>query len=222
MLRDAQRDPILTLILSLYLLLLAFFILLNNISEVEVTRSTSVAGSLENTFSTRGKPTQSPVKINSALGNVLGDETLEGRLEALVRSELRLATFDVIDPGHLMQLRVHESALFWDRDDELSGNGRDFVDRLISELARPSPGVRYGVEITLYAKQGGSGASDVDDVILRRISRAATLSQALSGVNLPRGSIAGGVGDTEPGQVRFLFEIRPEKETPLFEQPDGG
>ncbi len=220
LLSDIPRDPMLTLVLSLYLLLLAFFILLNNISEVEVTRAREVTGSLQSKFATWGRPTQDPVKVSSAVGNVLGDETLEGRLEALVRSELRLATFDVIDPGRLLQLTLHEAALFWDRDDEMSGNGSDFMDRLAAELGRPSQGVRYGVEILFDRSRVESG--NPDDALLPRIRRAATVSQALRGKTLPRVTIAAGVENAKPGFVRFLFQIEAEKETPLFEEAVGG
>ena len=49
-LRDAARNPLLFQILSLYLLLLAFFVLLNSISNVEKARSRAVTGSLNETI----------------------------------------------------------------------------------------------------------------------------------------------------------------------------
>ncbi len=220
LLRDIPRDPMLTLVLSLYLLLLAFFILLNNISEVEATRAREVTGSLQNTFATSGRPTQDPVRASSAVGNVLNEDPLEGRLEALVRSELRLATFDVIDPGYLMQLTLHEAALFWDSDSKMSGNGIDFVDRLASELARPPQGVRYGVEI-LFDRSRVKGGN-TDEALLPRIRRAATVSQALRGKNLSHATVAAGLENARPGFVRFLFLIVAEKVTQLFEEAVGG
>lgn len=216
MLRDVRRDPTLILILSLYLLLLAFFILLNNISQVEKARSKAVAGSLQTTFALHGRPTSSPAATTSAIGNVPGEEALEGRLGALVRAELRLARFEVIEPGRLMQLRVHESALFAGSDNEISGVGRRLIDKIAAELRNPPRGVRYDVEIRL-SRMRAEG-----DGLLNRIRRAAALSQALADAKVRRGTVAGGVEHADSAEARFLFEIRPETRRPLFEDRAGG
>lgn len=216
MLRAARRDPTLILILSLYLLLLAFFILLNNISEVEKARSKAVAGSLQATFAFRGRPTSNPTVSISTIGKVLGDDSLDQRLGTLVRAELRLARFEVIEPGRLMQLRVHEAALFTGLDNEISSTGRRLIDRIATELRNPPSGVRYDVEIRLSRMRAGG------DGLLDRIRRAAALSQALAEAKGWPGTIAGGVEHAGSAEVRFLFEIRPEPQRPLFEDGAGG
>ena len=216
MLREARRDPTLILILSLYLLLLAFFILLNNISEVEKARSKAVAGSLQNTFALRGRPTYKPAVLTSAIGNVLGDNSLDRRLAALVRAELRLARFEVIEPGRLMQLRVHEAALFTGLDNEISSTGRRLIDKIATELRNPPPGVRYDVEIRLSRTRAGG------DGLLNRIRRAAALPRALAEAKEWPGTIAGGVEHAGSAEARFLFEIRSEPQRPLFEDKAGG
>ncbi len=216
MLREARRDPTLILILSLYLLLLAFFILLNNISEVEKARSKAVAGSLQNTFALRGRPTYKPAVLTSAIGNVLGDNSLDRRLGALVRAELRLARFEVIEPGRLMLLRVHEAALFTGLDNEISSTGRRLIDKIATELRNPPPGVRYDVEIRLSRTRAGG------DGLLNRIRRAAALPRALAEAKEWPGTIAGGVEHAGSAEARFLFEIRSEPQRPLFEDKAGG
>lgn len=55
-----KHDPILLQVLSLYLLLLAFFILLNNISNASAARERLVVGSLNSAFSSTGRETESP------------------------------------------------------------------------------------------------------------------------------------------------------------------
>ncbi len=220
MLRQARRDPTLIPILGLYLLLLAFFILLNNISEVDKARSKAVAGSLQTTFATRGRPMSSPAALTSAIDNVLGDDSLERRLGALVRAELRLASFEVIKPGRLMQLRVHESALFTGPDNEISSVGRRLIDKIATELRNPPRGVRYDVEIRL--SRARAGRDGPNRPALNRIRRAAALSQALADAEVRRGTVAGGVEHTVSAEARFLFEIRPETQRPLFEDRAGG
>ncbi len=228
MLRAARRDPTLILILSLYLLLLAFFILLNNISEVEKARSKAVAGSLQATFAFRGRPTSNPTVSISTISKVLGDDSLDRRLGTLVRAELRLARFEVIEPGRLMQLRVHEAALFTGLDNEISSTGRRLIDKIATELRNPPPGVRYDVEIRLSRMRAGARTPARartragGDGLLNRIRRAAALSQALAEAKGWPGTIAGGVEHSGSAEARFLFEIRPEPQRPLFEDWAGG
>lgn len=222
MLREARRDPTLIMILSLYLLLLAFFILLNNISEVEKARSRAVAGSLQNTFALRGRPTYKPAELTSAIGNALGDNSLDRRLGALVRAELRLAKFEVIEPGRLMLLRVHEAALFTGPDNEISSTGRRLIEKIAIELRNPPSGVRYDVEIRLSRTRAGARARAGGNGLLNRIRKAAALSQALAEAKGWPGTIAGGVEHTVSAEARFLFEIRSDTRRPLFEDKAGG
>lgn len=219
MLRDARRDPLLILILSVYLLLLAFFILLNNISKSEAARTRSVAGSLETAFASWGRPTSTPAAFTSALGNLQVDDSLERRLGSLVEADLRLARFEVIDKGRLMQLRVDEAALFSGPDDRMSSTGRRLIDRIAAELNNPPRGVRYNVEIRL--SRGRAGERGLNDHTLSRIRRAATLSQALAAAGVRRGTLAAGVEQTGSTDLRFLFEIRPDTAPPNFDDAGG-
>jgi hypothetical protein len=220
MLRNVQRDPLLILILSLYLLLLAFFILLNNISQVEMVRAKIVAGSLDSTFSNQGRPTRDPSVFTSSSGAALGEESLADRLGALVRAELRLGDFEILEPGRLMQVRVHEQALFDGADGRVSENGRRFLGEIAAELRRPAKGVRYHVEIRL-ADDGARGPG-APERVLDRIRRAAALAQALQEADAPKGSVAAGLEKGRSREARFLFEVRPGVEPALFDDTAGG
>lgn len=229
MLRDVQRDPTLYLVLSLYLLLLAFFILLNSISEAAETRQRAVKGSLESTFASTGRPSRLPANFTSTTGNVLGAETLQRRLGNLVSSELRLAELDILDPGRLMQLRMRQAALFAGSSAQISPAGRKIIDRLATELRLPPSDIHYRVEVRLSTGRPSEARSDVGGEgvgpgprVLHAVRRAAVLSQALADAKLPRGSVAGGLVQGVPGQVIFRFEVRTEAETPLFGNVRGG
>ena len=93
----AIHDPIFIQVLSLYLLLLAFFILLNNVSSAEAARERLVAGSLNSTFASKGRETESPAVFASKSGNFLSDPDFENRLSALVKTDLALARFKVLE-----------------------------------------------------------------------------------------------------------------------------
>jgi hypothetical protein len=80
--------------------------------------------------------------------------------------------------------------------------------------------VRYEVEVRIGG--GGAGRDGLNDGELERIQMAAALAQALAGAKAPGGTVAGGVEHAPPGEVRFLFYVRPETAPPPFDDVVGG
>lgn len=217
--RDLPRSPLLIQVLSVYLLLLAFFILLNNVASVETARSKAVAGSLRSTFASDGRPTDHPARLTSALGTVLADAALEERLGALVRTELDFAELRVIEPGRTLELSLNERALFRGDGIAIDPLRRPFVERIAGVVATPPVGVRYDTDILLAGEllpsRGGAG-----DAVDEPAARAAFLAAVLIGAGAPAGAIAVGVESGREGWLRMLFNVRPRIEPRLFAAPE--
>ena len=81
--------------------------------------------------------------------------------------------------------------------------------------------MRYEVEIRIGGGGAGAGRNGLNDGNLDRIQKAAALAQALAGAKAPRGTVAGGVEYRPPGEARFLFYVRPETASPLFDDVAG-
>ena len=91
-----RRDPTLIQVLSLYLLLLAFFVILFNISKAEQFKTTVVTDSLNSTFASRGRPTENPAPLASALGSIVADPAFQQRIGQLITAEIPISEVRVI------------------------------------------------------------------------------------------------------------------------------
>ena len=211
MLRETPRNPLLMLVLSLYLLLLAFFVVLNTISNVEVTRLQAVSGSLNETFAAEGKPTPKTVKLVSSAGNIFSDTAFLSRVGNLIGTELALATVEEILPGRLMEVTMSADSLYIQGREAINPLRRSIVDRVAKALINPSPGVRYDVDILV-------GDSATDGLA---VGRSAFLANAFALAGSPARSIAAGIEQGAPGQLRLLFHVRPRNEA-RFIFPDDG
>jgi hypothetical protein len=212
--RDLPRNPLLIQVLSLYLLLLAFFVLLNNVSSVETARSKAVAGSLQSTFATEGRPTMAPAVFTSILGNAIADAALEERVGELVRTEIGIAEFHVIVPGRVMEIVLGERDLFRGPGIAIDPRHRGFVEELARIVATPPPGVRYDVDLLIAGGllQEMEPGAPLDEPA----ARSAFLADVLTDAGAPAASVAAGVETGDPGQVRLKFHVRPAVEPALF------
>ena len=211
MLRDAPRNPLHILVLSLYLLMLAFFVVLNSISNVEVTRLQAVSGSLNETFAAKGKPTDKSITLVSSQGNVFADAAFLSRVGNLIRTEFAFANVEDVLPGRLMVVTMSADSLFIPGREAINPLLRPIIDRVAKALINPSPGVRYDVDILV-------GKSATDDLVL---GRSALLANVFAAAGSPARSIAAGIEQDSPGQLRLLFHVRSRNEAKLI-FPDGG
>ncbi|MDA0651893.1 MAG: hypothetical protein O3C49_01285 [Proteobacteria bacterium] len=211
MLREEPRNPLLILVLSLYLLLLAFFVVLNTISNVDISRTRAVSGSLNETFAANGRPADKSIKLVSSQGNLLADAAFLSRVGNLIRTELAFAHVEDVLPGRLMVVTMSADSLFIPGREAIDPLHRPIIDRVAKALINPSPGVRYDVDILV-------GHSNTDDLVL---GRSAFLANSFAAAGAPPRSIAAGIEQHSPGQLKFLFHVRPRNEARLIFR-DGG
>lgn len=209
--RDLPRNPLLMLVLSLYLLLLAFFVVLNSISNVEVSRLQAVSGSLSETFANEGKPADRSARLVSSEGNLLADAGFMSRIGHLVRTELAFAKVEEVTPGRLMSVTMSADSLFIPGREAINPLHRATIDRVAKALVNPPPGVRYDVDILM-------GDSAADNLV---IGRSAYLASTFVAAGSPARSIAAGIEQEAPGNLTLLFHVRPRGEA-RFVFPDGG
>ena len=91
------------LVLSLFLLLLAFFILLNAISIRTEVKSRAVMDSLLSTFRTVESSTQSAQTFLSSLGATPEPEQLVDKMRRLWVTAVPIAEIEVLTDGRTMQ-----------------------------------------------------------------------------------------------------------------------
>ncbi len=202
MLRDMPRNPLLLQILSLYLLLLAFFVVLNTISRVEAVRLQAVSGSLNATFSSDGIPVDRADRFTSNEGEVLGDAGFMGRLGSLIRTELAVVKVSEPVPGRLLEVAFPQNELFVPDRSAIITARRTLIDDLASAVRAASPEWRYEIEILVGAEPGNALA----------IARAAILAKRLVAAGVQKRGVLAGVVRGDPASLRLRFQLRPRKE----------
>lgn len=208
--RGRQLDPTLIQVLSLYLLLLAFFVILYNISKVEQFKTVAVAESLNATFADQGRTSKNPTRLTSALGRIITDHAFQKRIGRLIANEIPLAQVTEIKPGSVFEARVPVEALF--EHDDVAPSRLAWTRRLAGVLAGSPPGMRYEVDLMIgTAADDGDGDGDDGDGATRRklaLARAGHLAARLVAAGVPAGQVGAGLERGDPNWVRLVFYVR--------------
>ncbi len=200
-----QRDPTLMQVLSLYLLLLAFFVILFNISKAEQFKTTVVADSLNSTFASHGQPTKNPVLLASALGSIVADPAFQQRIGQLITAEFPISEVREIKPGSILEVRVPVDELF--EGDDVAPNRLQMTERLAGALGGAPPGMRYDVDLMVGIAADTEADVDGSHRALS-LARAGNLAARLVAAGAPSGHVAAGLERGDPKWARLLFYVR--------------
>ena len=121
--------------LSLFLLLLAFFILLNALSSFEETKSRKVIESVASTFQSQVKHQQYREILISTLGPVPEPEELLEEVERLWITAIPLTEVEVLTEGRIMQFELPVRDLFVGGRTDVRGDRSDLVKASAMALA---------------------------------------------------------------------------------------
>ena len=93
-----------TLFLSLYLLVLAFFILLVSISTVEKLKSQAVMDGLSSAFATIFPPTSRLTNFSSSDGDVIAGQEFQTQVGAVFATVAQVIKVETVQPGRLTRV----------------------------------------------------------------------------------------------------------------------
>ena len=190
-------------ILSLFLLMLTFFLLLNSISRFEVTRTRAVLGSLDATFRS-AQVTGKEREFSSHAGAIVGGEALEKKVTELLRTAVSLDRFEVIRIGSLLIVRLPLNGIFArGTADPLPG-----MPALLNRLARivgdPVPGLRNEVEIILHPDGVPSNRAES-----LPMARGGVLARSLAARGIPETDLAVGLVRGDSSTLELIFRVTP-------------
>lgn len=201
---DRTGDAVLVLLLSLFLLLLVFFIVLNAHTVRDGRRTGAVLASVDRSFPVffvdpRLREGDGPLASRS--GTVTAAERLTG-VGDLFASELALAKVEVVRPGRLMEVRLPADGLFLPGTATVRPERQGLIDRVVSALREEFPGERVELEALLAIGPGAPSQPPGP------VQRAAALARHLLADGAPPAAVGVGVERGPPGSARFLFSIR--------------
>ncbi|MFH1805515.1 MAG: hypothetical protein ABID63_11580 [Pseudomonadota bacterium] len=191
------------LFLSLYLLLLAFFILLNTISTFEEVKTRKVQESLSSAFASILPPTTSLQTVTSIEGPVLSAEETQNQIGILFQTAIKIVRVQVIQPGKLMEVMMHVDQLFEQNSILVRTRQGDFMARLAEILADDGGLLRYEMEMVMGAEVASRGVVEVANSL--EIGRAGAFARELIDQGAPEDAFFVGL---DPGADPFIVTFR--------------
>lgn len=196
------------LFLSLFLLVLAFFILLVTISSVEKVKSRTVMDSLTSAFTSIVPPTTDPTKFQSNEGDIVAGQQMQDTVSDLFATALQVAEVHIVQPGKLMQVKLSANSLFKDATATLNPNQFPLLDRIVAAASGRPAGLRFDMEFVIGTRTGADGALPQTQTL--ELARAGAFAREMVARGLPPDSIAVGLAPGDPNDVTIWFFMRSE------------
>lgn len=206
-LEESSADPNVVTLLSLKLLLLAFFILLTSLSEYQDDRTRQVLESVSEAFNGQVQADRSYNLSSSALANLEEMEVLFGEVGDLFQSSLPAVKVESSADGTLVSFELREATLFAPGSTELRP-GRWLLLRRLSEAlgSRGRGGLPYELAVLHGVQQPAGRKQAALNLATRRLG---TLGQVLTARGLPDARLSVGLLTGTPGVVRFMLQMDP-------------
>lgn len=218
--KKSGGDPTLALFLGLYLILLAFFVLLNTLATLKEDRVKAVMGSLLATFSTEILDLSNPTDFNASIGSVLAAEEFHREIREFFEVAVPLAKVDLYSGGAIMQVQLPADQMFLPGSTELRADREDLINRIARSLARNVAGRHYEFEFSTFTgpfmtEEPGSGN-------VLEIARAGAMARAMIRRGVPPKSLAIGAQPGNPENLELNFVLRVDEDAKVdFELDEG-
>lgn len=198
--REPEEGASQPLFLSLFLLLLAFFILLNALSTIEPGRSNRVLESVQRAFPSAYRAELGEGLLDGDPGQVIGEATRNG-IGEIFRQVLPVARVTVEPDGNPIYVEAPLPRVYAGR---LTPAGERLAARLATFLATPPAGSVLELDVLLSADPADRGPGRAV-----RARDAADLVDAMVGFGIEPSLMAAGLEPGAADRVRFIFRTRP-------------
>ncbi len=206
-LRGGSSSPImLSLFLSLYMLLLAIFILLNSITTFEESRVRQALGSVADKFRTN---TQHSDEISSS-DERSGDSVLRTQffsgLEQMFAERLPIAELKIVSDGNVMRTTVPIGDIFRDESMALHPGSDPLTDALADSLVIRTAELRYEIEFLIATGPAFPSGNQLGEVL--EIRRAGAFARKLRELGVKSEAISVGLHRGDPKILQMNFYAR--------------
>jgi len=208
----------LALFLALYLLLLAFFIMLLALSSLESRRTGAVMDSLTVTFSrNQTAPLTGPSQsIDTITSESRSTEAFIALVADLFGAALPTVRVRHLVAGQAIEMTMRGDSLFDAGSDTLRPVRVAMLDELVAALSSPPAGMRFEMAVLLQTGRPGTAASasneerntgallpvSPDDLAVRR---AAAMGRTMTERGAEPGSVLVGLAAGDPGWLSMTF-----------------
>jgi len=200
------------LFLSLFLLILAFFILLVSISAIETFKSKTVMNSLTSVFSSPVVSDKPPTEFTTRDGEIISNPQFQSAIADLFSTMINVTRIEIVLPGQVMRVQMPTKLMYKDDEVQLRTNITPLLDRLIANLSTRPPGQRFEAQLVMsyQTKQNDqaiepSVIAGHQDLAIKRAGRFAT---EMINRGAPPDSVAIGIEQGNPDMMTIWFYLR--------------
>jgi flagellar motor protein MotB len=200
-------DNTVALFLGLYLVVLAFFILLVTISTLEETKSKKVMDSLSSAFTSIIPPTADLQSFKSKDGDVLAGQEFQQQVTGIFATELGIDKVETVQPGRQMRLVMAADNLFFQGEARIRPAMFPLLDRTVAALSNRPPGLRYDLEFVIGTPTLSDGKTMPIAQTLE-VQRAGAFARAMFERGIPPDSVSVGMRPGHVGEAVIWFYTR--------------
>ncbi len=189
--------------LGIFLLLLAFFILLGTIARLDAVKSRGVMSSVAATFRSDLDPSEYNELFVSQLGQIPEPAVLLEGLEGLWLTAVPVTRVEVLQPGRTLELSLPLRALFVGRTAALRSDRLDLLRHTVAALSVPFP----DRVLQLSLMSGPEAKPRTGDGALA-FERAVAAALAVEELRAPPAVLSAGLDPSSAGRFRLRFTFR--------------
>jgi len=218
---DAQIQPqakggenTVALFLGLYLVVLAFFILLVTMSTLEESKSKKVMDSLSSTFTSIMPPSADLQTFKSKDGDVLAGQEFQQQVTGIFATALGIDKVKTVQPGRQMRLQLEADSLFFDNEARIRPAMYPLLDRTVAALSNRPSGLRFDLEFIIGTATAKDGKTMPVEQTLE-VLRAGAFARAMNERGIPPDSLSVGMRPGHVGEIVIWFYTRDIEATKL-------
>ena len=196
------------LFLALFLLVLAFFILLVSISTFENIKSQAVMDSLTSTFATVLPPSSDPTAFSAKDGDVLARQEFQNQISDIFSTVMPVAKVEIVQPGKKMRVTFPIDSMFVHDSANLRPVTFALLDRIVVALSGSPAGLHFESEFVVGAKYLEGNALPIKQTLA--LSQAGNFAREMESRGAPPNTFAVGVGPGNPSRATVWFYVRSE------------
>ncbi len=201
-----------SLFVSLYLVVLAFFILLNANARIEQEKREAALGSIRETFTIvkhrQGDPNPD---ASASIGSEVALRAFMAPVRKLAREAIQLMDAKVVEEGNVMEVTLPLWRIFFEGRAELRPAAQQFMVRLADQVSKQERGGRVDME-SIFAADVKEGARP-DATTSLSVARAGLMARTLMEYGVEEETIFVGMQEgVSLFTMRLLFHLRDESD----------
>ncbi|MDH5189304.1 MAG: hypothetical protein OEW37_10160 [Rhodospirillaceae bacterium] len=211
---EKPGDQTVALFLGLYLVVLAFFILLVSISTLEEAKSAKVMDSLSSAFTTIVPPSADLQSFRSKDGDVLAAQEFQEQVTGIFATAMAIEKVEVVQPGKIMRVVLKSNSLFTTGEATIRPSMYPMLDRTVASLSNRPAGMRFDLEFLIGVPTIGGGKS-MPIVETLEMTRAGNFAKAMFERGIPPDSVSVGMRPSRADEAVLWFYTRDIESTKL-------